>query len=244
MTKLDDKQTRFKLLTRAVSSWLAYKHLTGMAGLLNEATLSVPVAEFLTHNTRYDIVGQEPHPNFPGKGIGGGRRLDFVAKTAGGGWVFVIETKTFPLVREGFVDDLLRLALLKKPGTLRYFLVAGELPSSDWRYLKTARNKAKGQITGATRVPFRLLVNVKGSPRKDLVRLFLRDDYKAKTVDLKNISKVTRKYLKSFQKRYRQRTIPGRYVTTLKSYSRKNRFVAVIWEIKIKQGGSITSFLT
>src|SRR5450759_3100826 len=97
MSELDDKQTRYKLLTRAVSSWLAYKHLTGLAGLLNEASLSVPIAEFLTHNTRYNIVGQENHPNFPGRGVGRKRQLDFVAKTAAESWVFVIETKSLPL---------------------------------------------------------------------------------------------------------------------------------------------------
>jgi len=107
MSWADEKQTRFKLLTRAVSSWLAYKHLTGLAGLLNEASLSVPISEFLTHNaTGYEILGQEKHSNFPDQD----RRLDFVAKRKR--WVFVIETKSLPFGRQEFIDDLSRLALL------------------------------------------------------------------------------------------------------------------------------------
>jgi len=242
MSHLDDKETRNKLLTRAVSSWLAYKHLTGLAGLLNEASLSVPIAEFLTHRTTYNIVGQENHPNFPGKGVGRKRQLDFVAKTAKR-WAFVIETKALPLERQGFIDDLLRLALLNKPGVHRYFLVAGELTSADWKYLKSKRNKAKGKINGALRVPFRLLINVPQSRRKDLVSLLLRRDYREKTVDLKKIGKYTKKYISKFQRRYNRDKLPGQYITKLISWNRKNRFIAVIWEVKINPGRASVSFI-
>jgi hypothetical protein len=237
MATKDDSATLHSRLTRAVSSWLSYKTLTGLEGLINEASLSVPIAEFLTHNTKYEILGQEDHPQF------GNRKLDFVAKKRGSdSWVFAVETKSLPLGDpQRFVDDILRLALLNRPGVRRYFLVAGKLSEADWKRLKVERDKAKGKVTGPLRVPFRRLINVKGSARCDVVGLFLRNDYHIKSVDLTKIDKLVGEYVRDFKERYEPKTIPGRYVTELKSWNRKNRFVAAIWEIKIKQGKAIFS---
>jgi hypothetical protein len=188
-------------------------------------------------------LGQEPHPKLLGEGASSKRRLDFVAKIKGKkDWAFVIETKSLPLTTQGLVNDLFRLALLGKSGTRRYFLVAGELSNVDWKYLRSERRKARGEITNALRVPFRLLINVGRSPRRDLLRLFLRGDYEQKTVDLKKAAKYAKKYVVAFQTQYNRKEIPRRYVTKLKSWSRKNRFVAVVWEINVA-GWERISFL-
>jgi hypothetical protein len=209
-------------------------HLTGLDGLLTEASLSVPIAEFLTRNTTLNISGEvgHPNPNFVSKGVGRKRQLDFVAKDDRNKWIFALETKSLPIDRQAFVDDILRLALLGKPDVDRYLLVAGELSDRAWKDLKSARKKAKGKITGATRIPVRLEVNVKGSTRKDLLRVFLGDSYSEKIVDLKKRSMLVRKYIASFQKRYNCNSIPKQYRTTLKSWNRKNRFIAMIWQIR------------
>jgi hypothetical protein len=169
--------------------------------------------------------------------------LDFVARTARKHWVFVIETKSLPFTRQGFIDDLLRLALLNKPGVHRYFLVAGELRNADWKYLKTERKKARGGVTGPLRVPFRRLINVHGKPRRDLIKLFLSNEYREKNVSLTTVGTYAKDLLASFQQRYHCKQLPGLYITELVSWSRKNKFIAVIWEIKIKRGRAVVSFL-
>ena len=120
-------------------------------------------------------------------------------------------------------------------------LIAGELSDADWKNLNSARKKAKGQITGATRVPIRLLVNANGSNRKDLLRLFLQNRYQEKLLELKQTS-IVGKYVADFQRRYSLQSVPGKYVTKLLSWSRRHRFVAIIWEIKTRPGATQIDF--
>jgi hypothetical protein len=185
---------QFSQLTRAVVAWVTYKSLTGLAGLLTEASLSVPIVELLSHKQKHRIKREVTHPGFFVGGIGRPKQIDFVIKRANGeGWLHVLETKKLPLSGQALVNDLLRLALLKKKGVGRYLLVGGELVGADWEAFKRARARAQGRTTTSVRIPFRAMVNLEnGKGRIDLRRAFLKGEYGKKIVNLDKLPPVVK----------------------------------------------------
>ena len=81
-------------LCRAVVYWLNYKHLTGLENLFSEASLTLPIAEFLTTKHVPQLRAEVNHPRFKAV-FGRPRQIDFVGCDRNGTWKFVIEFEVF-----------------------------------------------------------------------------------------------------------------------------------------------------
>jgi hypothetical protein len=107
----------FSNLSSAVTYWLNYKKLTGLDDLFSEASLVVPIAEFLTTKSVPKLRSEITHPTFKS------RRVDFVSYSKHGRWTFVIEAKYLPSTPQSMVNDLARLLLLDKDNCERFMVI-------------------------------------------------------------------------------------------------------------------------
>jgi hypothetical protein len=108
----------------AVAYWLNYKNLTGLSGLFSEASLTVPIAEYLKTKRVHSLMTEVNHPGYS-HSFGRPRQIDFVALKRNGGWSFAIEVKFFPTPIQQVVNDIGRLLVLNKPGCEKFFVMAG-----------------------------------------------------------------------------------------------------------------------
>ena len=131
-------------LANATCCWLAYKGLTGFQGMLSEATLSLPIAEFLTSRTAWLLQSELPYQKLPGAKELPEFWCDFAGVRKGGNAEvkFILEAKYLKTkaenMRRQIAADFVRLSLPPGKNLKRYFLLAGQshhFPQSDAEFL-------------------------------------------------------------------------------------------------------------
>jgi hypothetical protein len=119
-------------ISRAVVCWLEYKSLTGMNGLFSEASLAVPISEFLSRRHGGQIKSEVAHPLFASQSRGRPRQIDFVREANGNKtWLSAYECKFQNISLSDIINDICRLICLSLPGGIkckdRYFIFARKL---------------------------------------------------------------------------------------------------------------------
>ncbi len=220
-------QSEVSELAQATTAWLTYKDLTGAKGLLNEASLSMPILEFLTRKTIFEILREVPHPNFPRVGRGRPKQLDFVARRSGVGWVFVLETKFGRSSPDSLINDIMRLALLPSATAKRFLLLSADLrmPQPPFSY----------QVYRGDNTP--------GQDFFDVV-LRWRPDQGADQhfIDLRNIDERFRRKFAAFQEAYRQPNLPNMLNLFHLASCSTELYATHIWQISMRQGTGRSDF--
>jgi hypothetical protein len=108
----------------AVAYWLNYKNLTGMNDLFSEASLTVPIAEYLSRKHIHFLRSEVTHPTFRYV-KGRPRQIDFVGTDKRDRWSFAIEAKFFPISFQEAMNDVGRLLVLDKIGCEKLLMIAG-----------------------------------------------------------------------------------------------------------------------
>lgn len=216
----------YQALAECVTSWLTYKYYTALKSVITEATLSVPITEYLNSNISSGSVEREKHhPNFRSRARGRPKSIDFVLKRGGGeGWIAAIETKYCPSDKKALVTDLLRMAYLRvgNGGCDRYILIA------------VKRTKKKQRLC--------LLYN-SGGGREDLFDYFFGEGRCGSVVDLRVAPNTIHEYLSSFQRDYKMSDMCSVIVTEMVGSSKSTEFLTVVWRINRRQGAVMHNFL-
>jgi hypothetical protein len=136
-------------LAEAVAAWLHYKSLTGLSGLLTEASMTLPIAEYLYSKHRSEIHGEREHPLFAKGARGRPKQVDFVRLRRGDKTSFAAyECKFRTTNQELIVADICRLVCLaqcrdKIGSPERYFILSNKLRKGS-RLLDTMSNTGEG----------------------------------------------------------------------------------------------------
>jgi hypothetical protein len=207
----------FSNLSSAVTYWLNYKKLTGLDDLFSEASLVVPIAEFLkTKNV--PLRSEITHPRFKS------RRVDFVGYSKHGRWTFVIEAKYLPCTPQLIVNDLARLLLLDKDNCERFMviglLVEGEVKSDQ---------------------AFKLTMNV-ASRRVNMLRKFFKRKWDAEQViHINKLEPEISKLFRNFMEDYDVEDMPNAFQTKCVRFRRTGEFATGMWRVSARKGtGSIS----
>jgi hypothetical protein len=206
----------FSNLSSAVTYWLNYKRLTGLDDLFSEASLVVPIAEFLTTKSVPKLRSEITHPTFRS------RRVDFVGYSKHGRWTFVIEAKYLPSTAQSIVNDLARLLLLDKDNCERFMVIG----------LPVVADDVKSSFTLNMHIG-RKRVNMLG-------KLFRR---KTDTEQIIHINKLEPEILELFRKfmeDYDVDEMPNAFQTKCVRFRRTGEFATGMWRISARKGtGSI-----
>lgn len=142
--------TRQQELCEAVASWLHYKSLTGLRRLMNESSIKVPIAEFLSTNSKQEVLAEVEHPKFANKDRGRPKQIDFVVKRNGQSWVSIYECKFHRDTKVRLIADLCRLLVfdqsLEKGNPDRFFLYCGRLSTGKNFFENRTNSHANGRI--------------------------------------------------------------------------------------------------
>ena len=216
-------------IAEVVSLWLHYKALTGLSGLLNEASMAVPIAEYLASRYGSEVQSERMHPLFHSAGRGRPKQLDFVrVKRGESTWHAAYESKFHSEGKSGIVDDLCRLACLsqvKNIGTPHRFLIfAGRRDRSEKL--------------------FSVNLNTGNGSREDFFGALLsQDDAKMEEkhrFSLASILPGQRSYFYDFAKKYDAR-LPSIFVTELSGWYATGRFTCGVWKVLSARGSKLLS---
>jgi hypothetical protein len=130
-------------LANATCCWLAYKSLTGFHSMLSEATLALPIAEFLASRTSWILTSELSYKHLAGPNVLPDFWCDFAGRRKSGeGTQFILEAKFLKRdakgASAGIAADFIRLSLPPGLRLKRYFLLAGQskfFPKSDAGFL-------------------------------------------------------------------------------------------------------------
>jgi hypothetical protein len=208
-------------ICKAIAHWLNYKHLTGLEGLFSEASLTVPIAEYLRAEKIGALRAEVSHPAFS-NAKGRPRQLDFVGFGPGKQWDFAIETKYFPTTIQQIVNDIGRLLLLKKAGCEKFLILAG--PSAERR-----------QAT------FKIDVKANGRHRNATARFFDFKRGNVKAIKLADEPTKIRTLFANFLKDYKIAAFPNAFEIACVDFYRSKKFSVGVWKVKVRQGTGQTS---
>ena len=140
------------LLAKAIIHWLEFERLCGRGKLFTEASLKLPVHQYLTANSGSEVEMETPLPGVP-PAVGKKKALDFVVRRPGGKQAFqhIVESKLVndkrAFTQEVF-DDLFRLDWVTKPeqGETfdRWLLLAGTVHNLKKRIFGVQINPGSG----------------------------------------------------------------------------------------------------
>lgn len=207
----------FSNLSSAVTYWLNYKKLTGLDDLFSEASLVVPIAEFLTTKSVPQLRSEITHPIFKS------RRVDFVGYSKHGRWIFVIEAKYLPSTPQSIANDLARLLLLDKDNCERFMVIG--LPVEPDVEPKQA---------------FTLTMNV-GRRRINMLRKFFsRTKNAEQVVHINKLELEIAKLFRKFMDDYDVDNMPNAFQTKCVRFRRTGEFATGMWRVSARKGtGSI-----
>ena len=216
-------------MSRAVVCWLEYKSLTGMNGIFSEASLAVPIAEFLSRKYHNEIKSEVRHPTFDKKSDGRPRQIDFVREAKGEKrWHAAYECKFENSSLLDIISDVCRLLCLSQdkgiPCNDRYFIFARKL--------------------GEANLLFDRESNVEGSRKSRFERILLqsKDDLNKKnSFKISDLNEKQKKAFEFFAKKYKCQ-LPSQIVTKLCGWSQGSEYACGIWRISSEQGSKLLTF--
>lgn len=206
----------FSNLSAAVTYWLNYKKLTGLDDLFSEASMVVPIAEFLKTKSIPKLRSESNHPKFKSP-RGRPRQLDFVGYSKHGNWAFVIEAKYLPATMQSIVNDLARLLLLDKNNCERFIIIG--LP-----------------IDGDPKQAFKLTMNVGHKHVNVLQRFFSRTKDAERIIHINKIETEISKLFRNFMKDYHVDDMPNAFQTKCVRYRRTGEFATGMWRVSARKG--------
>ena len=208
----------FSNLSRAVTYWLNYKKLTGLEDLFSEASLVVPIAEFLKTKNVPKLRAEVNHPIFKSR-RGRPRQVDFVGYSRKGRWTFVIEAKYLPSTMQAMVNDLGRLLFLDKDNCERFMVIG--LPREEGKGIDEA---------------FRIGAEVAGRRVNALERIFCRKKDKERIVNIRNEPTEISNLFKNFMDDYSVEEMPNAFQTKCLNFTTTKFFAAGMWRISARRG--------
>lgn len=217
--------TEMQELSETVASWLLYKSFTGLRNVLSEASLAVPIGEFLASKHGREVIAEENHPVFRNGGRGRPWQLDFVRMRRGDrNWHSAYETKFSNLSFASIVRDIARLLCLSQAdgiGNPDRFLIIADSFSETIPFLSLNINNPGGPRINA----FEGILSVNNNVGEQ-VKIF----------DLRNLSEGQKAPFMEFVNNSGVR-LPSTIRTELVGLSDSNkRFVCGIWRISARQG--------
>jgi len=220
----------FQKLSEALPAWLSYQLMCGRKTLFSESYLAQPIGEVLRLEHNGDVHAEYDHPTIVSPGRGRPRQIDYVLLGEYKGYLSAgLEVKwvgNSPLSKQRLVDDLLRLECLRggfrqSQSAHRYFLVAGGIAEMTTNFLDLTAN------SGGGRAPF--------------VPFFLDcDSLGWKEVEVMDLPKFLRKYVKSFEQSFRVDS-PKSFRTRLVADKVVGGFRSMLWRVD-SGGGQRTTF--
>lgn len=213
-------------LCEAVAAWLSYKSLTGLSGHLNEGSIGVPIAEYLTTRFNTEVKSEQQHPMFKSPKRGRPKQVDFVrAKNRGNDWHSVYECKYQEDTAHRLIADICRLTCLAQTGERgrprRYFVLAG-------------KRKRHGE-------PIDRLINANGRRISVFQDILLRDPEsinKPKTVKLNSLAPSQIRYFEDFARENDVR-LSSSMVTELVGFALAGSYACSVWELKSSKGSKL-----
>lgn len=209
-------------MSEAVTHWLHYKSLTGLNGLLNESSMSVPIGEFLSSHYGREVESEKEHPLFASVGRGRPKQLDFVrVKRGERTWHAAYETKFQTLSFDQIVSDLCRLVCLNQAEGIgnpnKYFVYASRC--ADDKLLRNGFNTGdKG------RLPYFEGILSRG----------LDEDAECRII-MSELHQKQRKAFEVFAQDYCAK-LPSRIVTRRVGFSSSGKYTCVIWRVRSARG--------
>ena len=205
----------------AVAYWLNYKHLTGLGGLFSEASLTVPMAEYLKTKRIHLLLPEVTHPSFEHI-KGRPRQIDFVGLNANERWFFAIEAKFFPTPIQQVINDLGRLLVLSVPNCEKFLLIAGP-----------GRTDRKNCL--------KIQMNIAHRRRNVMPRFFSHKRGDSKIIKLADQPIEVRRLFRKFLRDYRLTEMPNAFQVTCVDFYWSKRFAVGLWKIGLRKGtGQIT----
>jgi len=220
--------TEAQELSEAVTYWLHNKSLTGLGGLLNEASMAVPIAEYLAARYRKEVESEKAHPSFPDGGRGRPKQIDFVrVKHGDATWHAAYECKFQKPDFYAIAGDICRLVCLAQNRDIvgtpdRYFVFAAKL-------------NGKGQLLEKG-------INTGFGQRKsyfDGVLPMGQDNVNGKQTF--EIKKLQKKQLAPFVKFAEENNIllPSKIVTKLSGWTQSSKYGCAVWKISSARGSTL-----
>jgi hypothetical protein len=217
-------------LAEAVATWLHYKTLTGLRGLLNEASMTLPIAEFLAAKHGKEIVGEKRHPLFATGAPGRPRQIDFVRLRRGeNAWLAAYECKFRTDNQTLIVADICRLVCLAQCEGIgspdRFFVFAGKLrPGS--RLIGSMFNTGNG-----SRLPFFDGLLLEGSGEQSQIRNSFR---------LEELMSRQKEAFREFASKH-DKMLPSVIVTELQGWAVSGSEACGIWRVTQASGSKLLS---
>ena len=194
-----------------------------MSNLLNESSMTVPIAEYLAAKYGREVQSEKDHPYFASE-HGRPKQIDFVREKRGSeNWHAAYECKFQTQSFHSIVNDICRLALLAQVAGVgsphRYFIYAAKIAEDD-TVLSNRFNTGCGD-----RLPY-------------FDPIFLReaDDVgESNEFYLRNLHRKQLEAFRSFAKTNRV-ALPSGLKTTLVGWSATRSYKCLIWRITSLQG--------
>lgn len=215
-------------LSEAVASWLHYKSKVGLQQLLNEASMAVPIAEFLAARHGRDVQSEVAHPFFSQGGLGRPRQIDFVRSQRGNDnvWHSAYETKYQTKDFSAIMSDVCRLVCLAQAAGVgnpnRYFVYAAETPETGG-ILENEFNTGQGG-----RTPY----------YKGLLYKTKKQLGKNQTFSIQNLEERQKSAFREFSKRYCVK-IPSSMKIELTGFFRAGGYCCAVWQVWAAQGSKL-----
>lgn len=135
-------------ISEAVSTWLHYQSLTGLKGLLSEALMTIPIAEYLSSVYGREVKAEVDHPLLKKAQVGRPNQIDFVRMKSGEKtWHAAYETKFQTQSYLQIALDLCRLVYLAQNRGIgsptRYFIYGAKV-EKDGAFLNNLNNTGEG----------------------------------------------------------------------------------------------------
>ena len=217
-------------LAEAVATWLHYKTLTGLRELLNEASMTLTIAEFLAARHGREVTAEKAHPLFVTGAKGRPRQIDFVRMRRGeNAWKAAYECK-FNTDKEALiVADLCRLVCLAQCHGIGtpdlFFVFAGKFKAGE-RLINSRVNTGKN-----SRLSFFENLLLEGSDDKPNARNSFR---------LETLAARQKLVFREFSSTYNA-SLPSVIVTELKGWATSGTVACGIWRVTREKGSRLLS---
>lgn len=211
-----------------VTAWLAYKHKVGLADLLNESSMAVPIAEYLAARHGTQIKSEVAHPLFEAKKKGRPRQIDFVRyKSNNTAWHAAFETKFETTDLYKIAGDLCRLVCLAQAKNVgnpaRYFVYSAKTTKGK-AFLGSSFNDASGRKS-----------YFDGVLSRDVQELG-----KPLAVRINGLHDKQRKPFRLFAREYKTK-IPSTFKINLKGWTEFGGFTCAVWQVLAARGSTLIS---
>jgi hypothetical protein len=213
-------------IAESVATWLHYKSLTGLNGLLNESSMAVPIAEYLSAKHGREVHSEKAHPLFSNNLKGRPKQLDFVRlKNNDDTWHAAYESKFDTVSFDLIVNDLCRLLCLAQASNVgsprRYFIYGAQTEGEKGIFLANKFNSGDG----LRKSYFEAIL-----PRKMAVKNL--------TFRLKELHEKQLKVFRAFAKDH-DVGLPSKIRVELGGLLKSGNYVCAVWQLWASQGSSL-----